>query len=147
MPLFIHFIKSTLFKVLPYANVVSPSVTTFFNLKSVGSIFNLLASIFIVDSTAKHPCDAPYPLSAPAGILLVYTTSAINLVASTLLYIGKVFSPTKPIVVEACSPYAPVSESAFISIAFIMPSFVAPSLTFNLIACLLVEQLKVSFLS
>ena len=62
------------------------------------------------------------------------------------MYIGILFSPTNPNVVDACSPYAPVSDSAFISITFITPSLVAPILTFIFIACLLLEQLNVSFL-
>ena len=55
LPFLIHSSKLALFIDLSYAKVVSPSFTIFLSLNSTGSMFNLAANLFIVDSTAKHP--------------------------------------------------------------------------------------------
>ena len=42
---------------------------------------------------------------------------------------GKLLWPDRPIVVVACSPYAPALDSVCRSMAVMVPSFMAPSLT------------------
>ena len=76
----------------------------------------------------------------------VYTTSYLKRNASRPVYSGIDLCPDSPTVVGPCSPYAPVFERVYTSIARILPLLSAPMRTRIFISCLGDEAVCDSFL-